>query len=392
MNLPWPERARMGPFRAGAFPSPLHDERVAAILGVALGVAFTTCFATGVVSHLIQQPPGWFTWPARPAGLYRITQGLHVATGIAAVPLLLGKLWTVYPKLYAWPPVRDLGHALERLSLLFLVGGALFMLFSGVANIDQWYPWPFFFPAGHYWGAWVTIGALIVHVGAKVPVTRRALFGGTRLADLAADGHDGRGAGLTRRGFLGALAAAAGVLTLTTAGQTVAPLRRLTLLSPRRPGIGPQGLPVNKSAGAAGVLDAAWDPAYRLEVAGAVDRPLRLSLGDLRSFPQHEAVLPIACVEGWSASARWRGARLRDVLERAGARSDADVRVESLQPRGRYRASDVTHVHARDADTLLALELNGEPLHIDHGYPVRLIGPNRPGVLQTKWVSRLTVT
>jgi DMSO/TMAO reductase YedYZ molybdopterin-dependent catalytic subunit len=66
--------------------------------------------------------------------------------------------------------------------------------------------------------------------------------------------------------------------------------------------------------------------------------------------------------------------------------------VESLQPRGRYRASDVNHLHAGDADTLLALELNGGPLHIDHGYPVRLIGPNRPGVLQTKWVSRLTVT
>jgi DMSO/TMAO reductase YedYZ molybdopterin-dependent catalytic subunit len=40
---------------------------------------------------------------------------------------------------------------------------------------------------------------------------------------------------------------------------------------------------------------------------------------------------------------------------------------------------------------LLAVELDGQPLHIDHGFPVRLIGPNRPGVLQTKWVSRLVV-
>lgn len=385
MTLRWPERARVGPFRAGAFTSPLHDERTAALLGVALGVAFTTCFVTGLVSHLIQHPPGWFNWPPRPAGLYRITQGLHVATGIAAVPLLLGKLWTVYPRLFSWPPVVDTGHALERLSLVFLVGGAVFMLFSGVANIDQWYPWGFFFPAGHYWGAWITIGALVVHIGAKVGITRSALFG-ARVAEVPA------GDGLTRRGFLGALAAAAGVLTLTTAGQTVSSLRRLTLLSPRRPDIGPQGLPVNKSAGAARVVDAARDPGYRLVVAGAVDRPLSLSLDDLRALAQHEATLPIACVEGWSASARWRGVRVRDVLEQAGARAGAGVRVDSLQPRGRYRAADLTHDHARDPDTLLALELNGETLALDHGYPVRLIGPNRPGVLQTKWISRLTVT
>jgi len=41
---------------------------------------------------------------------------------------------------------------------------------------------------------------------------------------------------------------------------------------------------------------------------------------------------------------------------------------------------------------MLALELNGAPLHIDHGFPVRLIGPNRPGVQQTKWVTSVVVT
>jgi hypothetical protein len=75
----------------------VHSERNAAWLGICLGVAFGICFLTGLLSHLIQHPPGWFTWPARPAGLYRVTQGLHVATGIAAIPLLLVKLWTVSP-------------------------------------------------------------------------------------------------------------------------------------------------------------------------------------------------------------------------------------------------------------------------------------------------------
>jgi DMSO/TMAO reductase YedYZ molybdopterin-dependent catalytic subunit len=48
-------------------------------------------------------------------------------------------------------------------------------------------------------------------------------------------------------------------------------------------------------------------------------------------------------------------------------------------------------VQARDPDTLLATHVNGEPLHLDHGYPLRLIGPDRPGVMQTKWVTRLVV-
>jgi hypothetical protein len=152
---------------ARRFTSPLHEPRTASGLGLALGASFAVCFVTGVLSRLIQQPPDWFEWPSRPAGLYRVTQGLHVATGIATIPLLLVKLWVVYPKLWAWPPVRGVAHALERLSLVPLVAGSLFVLFSGVANVARWYPWEFFFPAAHYWAAWITVGALIVHIGAK---------------------------------------------------------------------------------------------------------------------------------------------------------------------------------------------------------------------------------
>jgi len=69
----------------------------------------------------------------------------------------------------------------------------------------------------------------------------------------------------------------------------------------------------------------------------------------------------------------------------------ATVTVESLQEAGRYRASTVPPEHVRDPLTLVALRLDGEPLHVDHGYPARLIAPNRPGVLQTKWIGRITV-
>ena len=116
-----------------------------------------------------------------------------------------------------------------------------------------------------------------------------------------------------------------------------------------------------------------------------------VSLEELRRWPQYTAELPIACVEGWSQSAQWSGVRVRDLLEMAGAAPDATVRVESFQNGGLYRKSELNESHAHDPDTLLALELHGETLHVDHGFPARLIGPNRPGVMQTKWVRELVV-
>jgi len=159
------------------------------------------------------------------------------------------------------------------------------------------------------------------------------------------------------------------------------------VLAPRRPGVGSQGLPVNKSARSAGVRELARDPGYRLVVDGP--RQLALSLSDLRAMPQRTVDLPITCVEGWSADASWTGARMRDLLNEAGFAEDAELQVTSLQPSGLYRASRLVQPLARDPLTLLALRLNGAELDLDHGYPCRLIAPNRPGVLQTKWVARI---
>jgi len=190
--------------------------------------------------------------------------------------------------------------------------------------------------------------------------------------------------GMSRRGFLTTVGAAAGVVTLATAGATVGPLSRLSPLAPRRASIGPQKVPVNRSAAGAGVSHTALQPGYRLGVGG-----LSLSLFELQSLAQHTAVLPIACVEGWSAVGRWTGVRLGDLLDRAGIGRDRWVRVESLERTGIYRTSEVSPAYSRDPLTLLALRLGGEPLALDHGFPCRLIAPNRPGVLQTKWVHRI---
>jgi DMSO/TMAO reductase YedYZ molybdopterin-dependent catalytic subunit len=82
--------------------------------------------------------------------------------------------------------------------------------------------------------------------------------------------------------------------------------------------------------------------------------------------------------------------RLRDLVALVGVDpAAAEAEVHSLEARGRYRSSTVAPPHLRDPFTLIALRLGGEPLHLDHGYPARLIAPNRPGVLQTKWVAQI---
>jgi hypothetical protein len=364
----------------------IHDDRVAARLGLALGIAFTTCFVTGLYSHFAQHPSFGFELPSRPVGLYRVTQGLHVITGVASIPLLLAKLWSVYPKLFQWPPFENLANLVERLAIFPLVAGSIFMLFTGLANINLWYPWKFNFPDTHYRTAWIVMGALVVHIGAKFATSRRALG---RQTDAQAAPRSVR---TDRRRFLLTAFGVSGLVALFTVGQTFRPLRRLALLAPRRPDVGPQGFPVNgtaKETGAAGYVNS---PSYRLEVSGNVKTPLSFTVEELRALPQHSATLPITCVEGWSTSQHWTGVRVRDLLAMAGAAPHTSASVESFQPYGSYRTSDLDHWQAHDPDTLLAMQVNGEPLAPDHGYPLRLIAPNRPGVMQTKWIKKLTAT
>jgi DMSO/TMAO reductase YedYZ molybdopterin-dependent catalytic subunit len=150
-------------------------------------------------------------------------------------------------------------------------------------------------------------------------------------------------------------------------------------------------VPVNHTAVYRGVVAAATSAAYRLTVAYG-GREARLSLADLRSMAQTTASLPIACVEGWSAGATWTGVSVRSLLDLVGAPAGSEVLVESLQEHGGERTSVLAGNFSDHPHTLLALDLAGEPLSLDHGFPCRLIAPDRPGVLQTKWVGRLEVS
>lgn len=139
-----------------------------------LGVGFVVCFVTGIYSHLLQDPLAWLPLPVAPLHLYGWTQGVHVVVGSALIPLVLAKLWVVFPKLFAWPAVRSLSHLLERASLAALVATALMVPLTGALNTLQWYPWDFSFRRTHFALAWVLIGAMAVHVSVHLPAIVRA--------------------------------------------------------------------------------------------------------------------------------------------------------------------------------------------------------------------------
>jgi hypothetical protein len=367
-----------------------------------LGIAFGICFATGLLSHYQYAPWSWLPEPASPVWAYRVTQGLHVITGIGSIPLVLVKLWSVYPNLFRWPAVRSIRHGLERLSVAVLVSTALVQVTTGLFNVLNWYPWPWGFVQVHRFLAYLLIGSVLLHIAVKLPDIRYGLGvpvgDGDVLTEIPwsenPDAHSNAGPkpppptpALSRRGLLAATGTGVGVVVATTVGQTLTPLEPIGLLAVRRPSRGPQGVPVNKTAAQARVMDLARSAAWTLSVTGPA--PYTLTLADVVAMAGAEEHFPISCVEGWSVAARWRGLRLLDVISRAGGDEDSRVRVVSLQPSGAYNHSVVEGPQVGRA--LLATHLNGSRLDIDHGYPLRLIAPNRAGVLNTKWLSRVEV-
>ena len=386
------------------FSSPLRSTALTARLGLVLGICFGICFVTGLLSHYQYQPWGWLPEPAAPVWLYRITQGVHVATGIAAIPLLLVKLWSVYPNLFRWPAVRSVRHALERGSIAVLVATALVQLCTGLFNALNWYPWPWSFVSVHRFLGYVVIGSILLHIAVKLPDIKYGLR--TKLADgdvltekpwnenpASYSNNDNthqpapKPAALSRRGLLIAAGRGIGLVVVTSVGQTLTPLEPVGLLAIRRPSTGPQGVPVNKTADQARVRDLARDPDWALTVNGP--RPYRLSLDEIEAMATAEADLPITCVEGWSIGAHWTGVRLLDVVRDAGGSADSRVDFLSLQPRGAFNRSTMAGPQVSHA--LLATHLNGARLDVDHGYPLRLIAPDRAGVLNTKWLKAVTV-
>ncbi len=398
------------------FSSPLHNPAVTARVGRILGIFFTICFVTGVLSHYQYGPWHWLPEPASPAWGYRFTQGLHVTTGTASIPLLILKLWTVYPKLFAWPPAKTVLNGIERLSIAIFVTSSLLEVFTGFANTLDWYPWPWFFTSVHYALAYVVFGSLLIHIAVKLPIIRVGLatpLDGPRKQTTPSDDQPGNDHdvkdhanidddpayreidhdGISRRGVLVAGGVGVGLVALTVAGGTVTPLRKVSLFSARRPDLAPQShVPINRLAAEAStktvnVESIGKSTSYRLTIMGP--KPFDLSIADIEALPALDEVFPLACVEGWSVAARWVGPSLLDLVRRAGGNANSRVHVQSIEANGIYNQSDISGPQLKAA--ILATHINGERLSVDHGYPIRLIAPDRAGVLNTKWLKTIEV-
>ena len=105
--------------------SPLRGPWLTSVFGSVLLVGLPVVILTGLLSYIAYGPQfgqaipvnvGWlklptFDWPSRPSWLYRLTQGVHVGLGLIIIPVVLAKLWSVIPRLFAWPPLRSIAAA-----------------------------------------------------------------------------------------------------------------------------------------------------------------------------------------------------------------------------------------------------------------------------------------
>ncbi|MDQ3729088.1 MAG: molybdopterin-dependent oxidoreductase [Actinomycetota bacterium] len=419
----FPDKPPPGPFQRDFWKSPLRGPWLASFLGSALLPLILVCAGTGFLSHIAYYPQlgdnsitgsgaigfdlYFFDWPTSPAWLYAFTQGLHVVSGVAAIPILLAKLWSAMPKLFEWPPVRTPAHMLDRLSLALLVGGSLFVFFTGILNIQLWYPWGFSFVPAHYYGSFIFLAALVLHLVGKIPVARRAFREKGVVAPLRADvahtepepvGENTTAPSspaaptISRRGLLGVVGAGSIGLAVMTAGQVVGgPFRSLALLAPRGRdfGSGPTDFQVNRTALEAMIKPATTTSDWRLKLDGGAT-PVELSRDELLAMDLYTESLPIACVEGWSTTQDWTGVRLSDLARLAGVEGAAEVTVQSLEESGTFNQATLAESQVADDRSLLALRVNGADLTLDHGFPARVIVPALPGVHCTKWVASMT--
>ncbi len=409
--------------------SPIRGPWLTSVFGAVLLVGIPIEFITGLVSWAAYNPrlPGndttpqhgvlsfyLFNWVTSPSWIYRVSQGIHVLFGLALVPVLLAKLWSVIPRLFAWPPLRSIANLLERASLLLLVGGVVFEFATGILNINYDYSFKFSFYNGHFYGAWAFFAGFSIHVGLKFGRMWRALrsrsFRAELATGLAATASETPSAGLeddpadslvaanpasatiSRRGVLALVAGSSAGVFLLTAGQSIPFLRPLSLLSARARsyGSGPNDFQINRTAATAGITPSDTGPRWRLELAGAAGATMALTRGELLSMPLVTADLPIACVEGWSTQQRWTGVRLADLAGLVGVAHPSGAHVESLERYGANARVSLSGAQVRSGQSLLALHVNGSDLSPDHGYPARIIVPAAPGVHNTKWVARIT--
>ena len=135
---------------------------------------------------------------------------------------------------------------------------------------------------------------------------------------------------------------------------------------------------------------------WQLKIHGAVDQEVTITYADLIAMPTIERMITLTCVSnevggGLAGNARWQGVRIADVLAMAGAQAGADCVLQTSVDG--FTVTTPLEALTDDRDALLAFAMNGEPLPVEHGFPVRMVVPGLYGyVSATKWVVDLKVT
>lgn len=132
---------------------------------------------------------------------------------------------------------------------------------------------------------------------------------------------------------------------------------------------------------------------WHLTLDGLVENPMSLTLDEIRARPAISQYITLTCISNQIggdliSSSKWTGIRLKDLLEEAGLKPEAqEVAIESVD--GFYES--VSRKDMMDPRTLLVYEMNDKPLPVEHGFPLRIYIPNRYGMKQPKWITRMLV-
>lgn len=134
---------------------------------------------------------------------------------------------------------------------------------------------------------------------------------------------------------------------------------------------------------------------YRLVIDGLVERPLSLSLAELRTRPSQSQITKHDCVEGWTSIGEWTGVRLETLLDEAGLKPEAryivfhcfDALTQTEDGERYYESIDL--IDARHPQTILAWAMNGETLPVPHGAPLRLRVERQLGYKHAKYIRRI---
>jgi len=136
---------------------------------------------------------------------------------------------------------------------------------------------------------------------------------------------------------------------------------------------------------------------WRIEVGGLVEHSLSLSMKDLRALPSRTQITRHDCVEGWSCIGQWTGAPLAHILATATPKPEAryvmfycaDPMGSSLSGDAAFYYESLDLLEATHPQTLLAYDLNGHPLPVENGAPVRLRAERQLGYKMAKYVQRI---